>query len=117
MFIRWGGGKGVIARRDNVNFKDEKFRDALFGEYGKFLTSLRGAYLGAEDVGLTPADTSKYLFHINGFLERMFHHARFVTCIPQEIGGKQTTLSNNYRFWKSFKFNRKRCCLCNEWST
>jgi leucine dehydrogenase len=72
----WGGGKGLIAKNNGVDYSDHQFRDALFGEYGKFITSLRGLYYGAEDVGLTEEDTL-----------RMFKYTRFATCIPKRIGG------------------------------
>jgi len=75
--LYWGGGKGIIVRNtSNLNFEDAKVRDMAFRDYGDFLTSLRGAYYGAEDVGLTPEDTA-----------RMFTRTRFMTCIPQELGG------------------------------
>jgi leucine dehydrogenase len=75
----WGGGKGIIvsnSQSEKLNFDDAKVRDAVFHDYGEFLTSLRGAYYGAEDVGLTPEDTA-----------RMFSKTRFMTCIPQSLGG------------------------------
>jgi leucine dehydrogenase len=72
----WGGGKGLIAKNNGVDYSDHQFRDELFGEYGKFITSLRGLYYGAEDVGLTEEDTL-----------RMFKYTRFATCIPKRIGG------------------------------
>lgn len=80
--LYWGGGKGIIAKNSNsadesqLNFEDPQVRDIVFQDYGDFLTGLRGAYYGAEDVGLTPADTA-----------RMFARTRFMTCIPQELGG------------------------------
>jgi leucine dehydrogenase len=72
----WGGGKGLIAKNDGVDYDNNTFRDQLFGEYGKFVSSLRGCYYGAEDVGLTEADTL-----------RMFRQSRFITCIPKSVGG------------------------------
>jgi len=72
----WGGGKGLIAKIDGIDYSNNNFRDLLFGEYGKFVTSLKGCYYGAEDVGLTTDDTL-----------RMFKNSRFITCIPKEVGG------------------------------
>lgn len=72
----WGGGKGLIARTANMDVSNEEYRDLLFGEYGKFVTSLQGCYYGAEDVGLTEKDTF-----------RMYKHSRFITCIPKAVGG------------------------------
>eukprot|EP01080_Neovahlkampfia_damariscottae_P002220 gene2220-2394_t len=74
--IWWGGGKGLIAKNNHSNYSDDQYRDLLFGEYGRFVTSLRGCYYGAEDVGLTEADTA-----------RMFKTSRFITCIPKQFGG------------------------------
>jgi leucine dehydrogenase len=77
-YLWWGGGKGIIVKNSNnhLNFEDPKVRDLVFGEYGDFLTGLRGCYYGAEDVGLTTEDTA-----------RMFKRTRFMTCIPEELGG------------------------------
>jgi glutamate dehydrogenase/leucine dehydrogenase len=49
-----GGGKGVIPRSpgDMRPVQDRVFRAAMFEDYGEFLTSLNGAYVCAEDVGL-----------------------------------------------------------------
>lgn len=54
-YLWWGGGKGIIAKNsgNHLNFEDPKVRDLVFGEYGDFLTGLKGCYYGAEDVGLT----------------------------------------------------------------
>jgi glutamate dehydrogenase/leucine dehydrogenase len=71
----WGGGKGVIARRTDRE-DDPESRRAVFAEYGRFVSSLRGCYVTAEDAGTTPADIAE-----------IQHHTRFVTCIPPERGG------------------------------
>jgi len=72
----WGGGKGVIAVPGGVDYTDPKFREALFTEYGRFVTSLKGAYVTAEDVGTFPED-----------MDVIFRATRFTTCIPEEKGG------------------------------
>lgn len=71
----WGGGKGVIARRTEEDDSPES-RRAVFAEYGRFVSSLRGCYVTAEDAGTTPADVAE--------IQR---HTRFVTCTPPERGG------------------------------
>jgi glutamate dehydrogenase/leucine dehydrogenase len=74
--LYWGGGKGVIARQAGGRYKDVEYRRALYAEYGRFITSLRGAYVTAEDVGTTPPD-----------IAAIFGTTRFVTCIPPDVGG------------------------------
>ncbi|KAA5801710.1 Glu/Leu/Phe/Val dehydrogenase [Alkalicaulis satelles] len=46
-----GGGKSVIMRPEG-----EFDREALFEAFGRALESLNGAYISAEDVGVSPAD-------------------------------------------------------------
>jgi glutamate dehydrogenase/leucine dehydrogenase len=72
----WGGGKGVIARQAEERYLDPDYRDVLYREYGTFVTSLRGVYYAAEDVGTTPND-----------MARVFATTRFTTCIPPAVGG------------------------------
>ena len=72
----WGGGKGVIARTAGDRYLDPAYRDALYEDYGRFVTSLRGAYVTAEDVGTTPPD-----------MAAVFRTTRFVTCVPEAVGG------------------------------
>lgn len=72
----WGGGKGVIARRPNVDHLDGDLRRRIFRDYGRFLTGLKGCYVAAEDVGTTPAD-----------IAWIHETTRHVTCIPPGIGG------------------------------
>lgn len=72
----WGGAKGVMSTPEGVDIRSAAVRDSLFTQYGEFTTSLRGLYIAAEDVGSTPEDTA-----------RVHSKTRFVTCIPQEIGG------------------------------
>jgi glutamate dehydrogenase (NAD(P)+) len=72
----WGGGKGVIARPSGQQHADPAFRAKLFHDYGRFITSLRGAYVTAEDVGTTPEDMAK-----------IYEVTRFVACAPAGVGG------------------------------
>jgi leucine dehydrogenase len=51
--LNLGGGKAVIIG-DSKNMKSE----ALFRRFGKFVNSLGGKYITAEDVGITPQDMS-----------------------------------------------------------
>jgi glutamate dehydrogenase/leucine dehydrogenase len=72
----WGGGKGVMARRPEVDPDNPEIRKYLYSEYGLFISSLRGCYVTAEDVGTTVAD-----------IANVFSRTRFTTCIPEEWGG------------------------------
>jgi leucine dehydrogenase len=72
----WGGGKGVIARPPGQQHTDPAYRVKLFQDYGRFITSLRGAYVTAEDVGTTPED-----------MARIYEVTRFVACAPESVGG------------------------------
>jgi leucine dehydrogenase len=72
----WGGGKGVIARPPGQQHTDPGYRARLFHDYGRFITSLRGAYVTAEDVGTTPEDMAS-----------IYEVTRFVACAPERVGG------------------------------
>jgi glutamate dehydrogenase/leucine dehydrogenase len=72
----WGGGKGVMARRPDVDSENPEVRKYLYSEYGRFISSLRGCYVTAEDVGTTVAD-----------IANVFSRTRFTTCIPEDWGG------------------------------
>lgn len=72
----WGGGKGIIARQDGERFRNPTYRRTLFREYGSFTTSLRGAYITAEDVGTTPEDIGS-----------IHETTRFAISIPPSVGG------------------------------
>lgn len=74
--LHWGGGKGVIARAPGADFKDPSYRRILYREFGRFISSLRGVYVTAEDVGTTPTDMAE-----------IFSATRFTTCIPENAGG------------------------------
>jgi glutamate dehydrogenase (NAD(P)+) len=72
----WGGGKGVIARPPGQQHTDPAYRVKLFHDYGRFITSLQGAYVTAEDVGTTPEDMAE-----------IYQLTRFVVCAPEAVGG------------------------------
>ena len=72
----WGGGKGVISRPERGDVRDPDQRQALFNEYGAFISSLRGCYITAEDVGTNTTD-----------MANIADQTRFITCIPKERGG------------------------------
>lgn len=81
--IWWGGGKGVIYSSVPPKELTGKTRAKAFANYGKFVASLNGCYITAEDMNTTPEDMR--IIHANN---------RFCTCIPSEIGGS----SNPSRF-------------------
>ncbi len=72
----WGGGKGIIARRDDADWRDRGYRDLVYAEYGSFVSSLSGCYVTAEDAGTTPPD-----------MRAVFSTTRHTTCIPPALGG------------------------------
>jgi len=72
----WGGGKGVISRDPDIDINNPEIRKEIFQEYGRFVTSIQGCYITAEDVGTTPTD-----------IDTIFSKTRFVTCISPQFGG------------------------------
>ena len=72
----WGGGKGVMAHNPAVDKYDPAVRASLYREYGELMTSLRGCYVTAEDVGTNVED-----------MAHVFSRTRFTTCIPPTLGG------------------------------
>ncbi len=80
----WGGGKGVMVHEPaagaaggaGAGADAAADRRLVYEEYGDFLTSLRGCYVTAEDVGTSPQD-----------MAAIFRRTRFTTCIPPELGG------------------------------
>jgi glutamate dehydrogenase/leucine dehydrogenase len=66
----------VIADPGDGTLDDATRRRVLFAEYGRFVTSLRGCYVTAEDVGTSPED-----------MRVLFANTRFATCIPESLGG------------------------------
>lgn len=71
-----GGGKGVIASPSKEKLESVGFRKNLFLDYGDFLTSLNGCYIGAEDAGVNVSD-----------LDAVHERSRFITCISETKGG------------------------------
>ena len=72
----WGGGKGVISCPPDFDRSDRALRQAVFQEYGDFISSIGGAYVTAEDVGTNTED-----------MGWIFSKTRFITCIPGVFGG------------------------------
>jgi glutamate dehydrogenase (NAD(P)+) len=71
-----GGGKGVVARQPDMDYRDPKFRRGLYRDYGRFMSGLSGCYITAEDAGTTAED-----------MAQVFSATRHTTCIPKELGG------------------------------
>jgi len=71
-----GGAKGVIAQAPGSAHLDQDYRRDLFSDYGEFLSSLRGCYVAAEDVGLCVDDC-----------DMVFAKSRYMTCISPSLGG------------------------------
>lgn len=69
--LNLGGGKAVIIG-DSYNDKSE----ALFRRFGKFVDSLGGKYITAEDVGISPKD-----------MEYVHMETNHVSGLPQSLGG------------------------------
>ena len=72
----WGGGKGVMAHNPEFDKANSEIRGFIYKEYGKFMTSINGCYVTAEDVGTSVED-----------MANIFSNTRFTTCIPNNIGG------------------------------
>jgi len=72
----WGGGKGVMALGTGPDAADSVVRRRVYEEYGELMTSLRGCYVTAEDVGTSVED-----------MAAIFTRTRFTTCIPPDLGG------------------------------
>jgi len=72
----WGGGKGVMARGTGMDVGSPAVRRLVYEEYGDLMTSLRGCYVTAEDVGTSVED-----------MAAIFSRTRFTTCIPESLGG------------------------------
>ena len=70
-----GGGKGIV-RPANATLDDAAYRAKLYEEYGDFVTSLRGAYICAEDAGTRASD-----------MMTVFEHTRYTTCVSADVGG------------------------------
>lgn len=72
----WGGGKGLMAYNSEHNKADKNIREKLYKDYGRFITSIKGCYITAEDVGTCEED-----------MGNIFTQTRFTTCIPASVGG------------------------------
>lgn len=72
----WGGGKGVMAHNPEIDKHDPRIRTSIYREYGELMTSIRGCYVTAEDVGTNVED-----------MANIFSSTRFTTCIPADLGG------------------------------
>jgi len=72
----WGGGKGLMAYNPEHNKADKTIREKLYKDYGRFITSINGCYITAEDVGTCEED-----------MGNIFTQTRFTTCIPASVGG------------------------------
>jgi len=72
----WGGGKGVIANNQALDKNDRELRKTIYTNFGRFITSLNGCYVTAEDVGTSVED-----------MANIFTQTRFTTCIPDSLGG------------------------------
>jgi glutamate dehydrogenase/leucine dehydrogenase len=72
----WGGGKGLMAHNPQLDKADQKMRECLYQDYGRFITSINGCYITAEDVGTCEQD-----------MANIFTQTRFTTCIPAAVGG------------------------------
>lgn len=69
--LNLGGGKAVII---GDSYKDKS--EALFRRFGKFVESLGGKYITAEDVGISPKD-----------IEWASYETDYVTGVPVSMGG------------------------------
>jgi leucine dehydrogenase len=69
--LNLGGGKAVIIG-DSRKDKSE----AMMRRFGKFVNSLGGKYITAEDVGISPKD-----------MEYVYMETKYVTGIPESMGG------------------------------
>ena len=72
----WGGGKGVMVAPPGIDVRDVEIRAEVYRGYGEFITSLRGCYVTAEDVGTHVSD-----------MANVFATTRHTTCIPPDVGG------------------------------
>ena len=72
----WGGGKGVIASNKHIDIHNTEIRKRIYSNFGKFITSLNGCYVTAEDVGTNVDD-----------MTNVYSNTRFTTCIPSSLGG------------------------------
>ena len=72
----YGGGKAIIYSPNDPRSYKGAAREQIFINYGRFIASLNGLYITAEDMNTSPEDMR--VIHANN---------RFCTCIPHDIGG------------------------------
>ena len=72
----WGGGKGIMVHNPANDKNDPSTREEIYKDYGRFITSINGCYITAEDVGTNEKD-----------MGHIFTQTRFSTCIPASVGG------------------------------
>jgi len=72
----WGGGKGIMVHNPKNDKNDPQIREEIYKDYGRFITSIKGCYITAEDVGTCEED-----------MANIFTQTRFTTCIPAHVGG------------------------------
>ncbi len=72
----WGGGKGIMIHNQDLDKNNPEYRKSIYRNYGRFISSLNGCYVTAEDVGTCEAD-----------MANIFSQTRFTTCIPSSFGG------------------------------
>jgi glutamate dehydrogenase/leucine dehydrogenase len=65
-----------MAMNTGQDSADPDVRRQIYEDYGEFMTSLRGCYVTAEDVGTSEED-----------MRAVFRNTRFTTCIPASLGG------------------------------
>ena len=91
----WGGAKGVVAQPPPSEFPlTPQTREAIFADYGRFLTSLRGCYVAAEDSGalapliaLQPWCSRSCAGVTVKDVDAVFSKTRHTTCISPSLGG------------------------------
>lgn len=72
----WGGGKGILIHNPDIDKNNPEYRQSVYQNYGRFISSINGCYITAEDVGTCEAD-----------MANVFSQTRFTTCIPGQFGG------------------------------
>lgn len=72
----WGGGKGIMVHNPANDKSNPQMREELYKDYGRFISSIQGCYITAEDVGTCEED-----------MANIFTQTRFTTCIPASVGG------------------------------
>lgn len=71
-----GGGKGIIPQPDDRQHVQPEFRQALFYDYGDFLSSLNGCYVAGLDIGVNSQD-----------MANVHMRTRWAVNVPGDMGG------------------------------